>query len=65
MGKHHLGAFYLRKAIQENALAVTEYNSVDPRKFDLNTHSEMLGVGHLGGCGGKMHYFSNFEIGCM
>lgn len=33
MNKPHLGAFYFRKAIQENALAVTEYNSVDPSKY--------------------------------
>ena len=30
--KHHLGAFYLRKAIHENGLAVKEYNAVDPSK---------------------------------
>jgi len=28
--KHHLGAFYLRKAIHENGLAAKEYNTVDP-----------------------------------
>ncbi|KAK2146588.1 hypothetical protein LSH36_595g00023 [Paralvinella palmiformis] len=30
--KHHLGAFYLRKAIHENGLAAKEYNTVDPTK---------------------------------
>lgn len=44
--KHHLGAFYLRKAVQENALAVKEYNTVDPTKSLSGRPLNTIAVSH-------------------